>query len=315
MHTRTRNRYSAIIAASILAATGSIAGASLHLDTPTMQEAQAHLQQQDWDSAIAAYRAITKEQPTNANAQFLLGYALHASGDLDNAILQHKKAAKMPQVAGPASYNLGCAYALKGETDDAFETLRIAIDLGVRDINQFKNDPDLTSLRKDERWAPMLKSIKSLSEAETALHFWVGEWDCYNTQNGNLDGTNTLSFRVGNKVIHESWTSTGGQFAGESWNVYNRETNRWEQTWVDISGARLFITAECNDDSVEGLMFEGENVRPGAEPQQTRMHVRPVDGGRVLQTGFISDDGGKTWTQRYEFIYVPKGDVYDRDES
>ncbi|MFG0313697.1 MAG: tetratricopeptide repeat protein [Phycisphaerales bacterium] len=311
----TRNHFRAIVAASILAATGSIAGASMHLDTPTMQEAQSHLQQQDWDSAIAAYRAIIKEQPSNANAHFLLGYALHASGDLDNAILQHKKAAKMPQVAGPASYNLGCAYALKGETDDAFETLRVAIDMGVRDISQFKNDPDLASLREDERWTPMLKSIKSLSDAETALHFWVGEWDCYITPTGQLGGNNTLSFRVGNKVIHESWTSAGGQFAGESWNVYNRETNRWEQTWVDISGARLFITAKCNDDSVEGLMFEGENVRPGADPQRTRMHVRPVDDGRVLQTGYASDDGGKTWTQKYEFLYVPKGEAYSPGES
>lgn len=315
MHTRTPARLCAIVAGSILALSGPVASATLLLDAPTMQEAQAFVQQQDWGKAIEAYRAIVKEQPGNGNAQFMLGYALHASGDLDNAILQHKKAAKMPQVAPMANYNLGCAFALKGMTSEAFEALKRAIDMGVRDADQFKDDPDLRSLRSDERWKPMVESIAKLTQAETALHFWVGEWDCYNTQDGNLGGTNTLSFRVGNKVIHESWTSTGGQFSGESWNVYNRETNAWEQTWVDIGGNRLFITAKCNDDSIEGLMFEGENVTPGAKPTLSRMHVRPVEGGRVLQTGYSSDDGGKTWTQKYELMYVPKGEAYSVGES
>jgi hypothetical protein len=314
MHTRTHTRFCAILAGSILAISGFYADGSMSLDTPTMQEAQMFVQHQDWDKAIDAYRAIVKEQPSNANAQFMLGYALHASGDLDNAILQHKKAARMPQVAPMANYNLGCAYALKGMTSEAFEALKTSIDMGVRDLDQFKNDGDLRSLRKDDRWKPMIESITKLNEAETALHFWVGEWDCYNTQNGNMGGTNTLSFRVNNKVIHESWESSAGQFKGESWNVYNRETNRWEQTWVDITGARLVITARCNDDSVEGLMFEGENVRPGADPQLTRMHVRPVEGGRVLQTGYTSDDDGKTWEQKYEFMYVPKGESYSPGE-
>lgn len=315
MHTGTHNRFRAIVVGALLAISGSAINAATTLDTPTMQEAQAHVQQGDWASAISAYRAIVKEQPGNGMAQFMLGYALHLSGDLDNAILQHKKAAKMPQVAAMANYNLGCAYALKGEKDDAFRTLAIAIDMGVRDLGQFRNDADLIALRKDERWDPMLDSITNLSDAESALHFWVGEWDCYSTSTGSLSGTNTLSFRVGNKVIHESWTSSGGQFSGESWNVYNRETNVWEQTWVDTSGNRLFITAKCNDETVEGLMFEGENVAPGAKPQKSRVHVRPVDEGRVMQTGYSSDDGGKTWTQQYEFVYVPRGEAYSQNEE
>jgi hypothetical protein len=314
MRTRTHNRFRAIALGSLLAISGSTLHAATMLDTPTLQEAQGYVQQGDWANAISAYRAIVKEQPNNGMAQFMLGYVLHASGDLDNAILQHKKAAKMPQVAGMANYNLGCAYALKGQTSDAFKTLGIAIDMGVRDQGQFKNDADLISLHKDERWAPLLESISMLTEAENALHFWVGEWDCYSTTSGQLGGTNTLSFRVSNKVIHESWISTGGQFSGESWNVYNRATNAWEQTWVDISGARLFMSAPCNDDSVEGLMFVGENIAPGKGSVKTRMHVRPVDDGRVVQTGYESNDAGKSWTQKYELIYVPKGEAYSTSE-
>lgn len=279
-------------------------------EPPTLNEAMAHVQQGQWDDAITALRAILKDDSSNAQAQFMLGYALHASGDLDNAILAHKKATKMPSVAAQAYYNLGCAYAIKGKTNDAFEALETAIDMGVRDESQFKGDSDLKSLRAHERWSPMLKSIDHLTQAETALHFWVGDWDCYDTSTGKLGGNNTLSFRVGQNVVHESWTSAGGQFGGESWNVYNRETNHWEQTWVDTTGNRLFITAKCNDESVEGLMFEGENIARGKKPQLNRMHVRPIKDGRVMQTGFTSDNRGKSWNQSYEFVYVPKGEDY-----
>jgi hypothetical protein len=318
MQTRTRTRFQACTVGALLAISGSFAGASMmssELKPPTMGEAQTLIGQQDWAGAIEAYREIVKAQPNNAQAQFMLGYALHASGDLDNAILQHKKAAKMPTVAGLANYNLGCAYALKDNASDAFKALEKSIALGVRDIAQFKGDADLKSLHKDERWKPLLKSIKDLTAAETALHFWVGQWDCYGATTGTLSGTNTLSFRVGNKVVHESWTTAGGQFSGESWNVYNRDTNSWEQTWVDISGARLFMSAPCNDDSVEGLMFEGENIVPGEKPKKTRMHVRPTENGRVIQTGYTSTNGGKTWTQEYELIYVPKGEAYSTSEG
>ena len=62
----------------------------------------------------------------------------------------------------------------------------------------------------------MFDSITRLTEAETAMHFWVGEWDCYSAGTGVLAGTNTLAFRVGDKVVHESWASAGDDFAGES---------------------------------------------------------------------------------------------------
>lgn len=307
MHIRT------LLSVSLLSLAVGFSSASdlpTNIEPPTINEAMTHVQQEQWDDAISAFRAILKDDSSNAQAQFMLGYALHASGDLDNAILAHKKATKMPAVAPQAYYNLGCAYALKGKTNDAFEALETAIDMGVRDESQFKGDSDLKSLHSNERWSPMLNSIDQLTQAETALHFWVGDWDCYDTSTGKLGGNNTLAFRVGQNVVHESWTSAGGQFSGESWNVYNRETNHWEQTWVDTTGNRLFITAKCNDESIEGLMFEGENISRGKKPQLNRMHVRPIKDGRVMQTGFTSDDRGKSWTQSYEFVYVPKGEMY-----
>lgn len=312
MHTQRTNRFRAILVASALgiASVSGAASSGLVLDEPpTMQEAIGFVQYENWGEAISAYRAIIKADKSNAQAHFMLGYALHASGDIDNAIMAHKKASKMPEVAGMAFYNLGCAYALKGEASDAFKALKSAIDLGVRDTEQFNDDPDLKSLKKDERWRPMIKSIGEISKAETAMHFWVGTWDCYSTQSGKLSGKNTLAFRVNSNVIHESWISQGGGITGESWNVYDRVANVWRQTWVDNTGGVLTIAAPVTSE-YEGLMFEGKSTSMGDESKIMRMHVRPIDDGRVLQTGFESKDKGKSWDQMYELIYVPAGEEF-----
>ncbi|MDF1808721.1 MAG: tetratricopeptide repeat protein [Phycisphaerales bacterium] len=313
MHTQRINRLGAILVLTAmgLITSSGVAGTAMSFDEPaTMQEAGAFVQAESWEEAINAYRSIVKADSSNAQAQFMLGYVLHASGDIDNAIMAHKKATQMPAVASMAFYNLGCAYALKGETNKAFDALGTSIALGTRDEPQFKSDPDLVSLRSDERWEPMVGSIEQLNKAEVALHFWVGSWDCYSSSDGTLSGYNTLSFTVGKNVIHESWVSVGQPYKGESWNTFNRETNEWEQTWVDTTGSLLHISAPAGSNEYEGLMFEGKSIVPGKKPALSRMHVRPIDEGRVLQTGFASSDGGKSWTQQYEFVYVPEGEEF-----
>lgn len=314
MHTQRVTRLSAtlIISAMGLMTSAGNAGLMINLDDPpTMQEAVAYIQAANWAEAISAYRAILKADATNAQAQFMLGYALHASGDIGNAILAHKKATKMPEVAALAYYNLGCAYAIQGETTDAIEALESAITLGIRDKDQYAQDPDLKSLHADERWKPLIDSIAKLDKAEAAMHFWVGSWDCYDSSTGVLAGKNTLSFRVGKNVIHESWTAAGQTNTDESWNVFNRQTLSWEQTWVDHAGNLLHVSAPASSDEYEGLMFVGENISPMNQMTGSKMHVRPYEDGYVLQTGYSSKDEGKTWTQVYEFVYVPAGEPFE----
>jgi len=54
-------------------------------------------------------------------------------------------------------YNLACLQAIREQVDQAFENLEKAVELGFRNIPHIKNDPDLASLRKDERFAQILK--------------------------------------------------------------------------------------------------------------------------------------------------------------
>lgn len=55
-------------------------------------------------------------------------------------------------------YNLACALALQGRTDAAFEALSKSVELGFRDPDKIREDPDLVSLRDDRRFRSVLKA-------------------------------------------------------------------------------------------------------------------------------------------------------------
>jgi predicted Zn-dependent protease len=53
-------------------------------------------------------------------------------------------------------YNLGCSYALTLNTDQAFEALTKAVELGYADYDWMKTDPDLNNLHADPRFESLL---------------------------------------------------------------------------------------------------------------------------------------------------------------
>lgn len=306
------------------------------LTAPTMNDVNQALQQNDFAAMERLCREILDEDSDNAQAVFMLGYALHAQGELDEAVLYHIRATSFPATAPLAYYNLGCAQALKGNSDQAFKALEKAVELGVTNAAQYRGDSDLQSLRTDQRWKGLLDSMQpNLTASSSAdakdskgaskhkasgvtpegLHFWVGEWDCYNAKDGKRAGTNTLSFRVNGLVIHEEWESTGGSYMGESWNFFDPIKKAWKQTWVGSGGGVTQFVADKKTD-VEGVMFVGKAFNPTNvhEHPMHKMHVRPIHGGMVRQTGSSSTDDGVTWTVKYDLIYVPKGEAFELED-
>jgi len=72
-------------------------------------------------------------------------------------------------------YNRACALSLRGSTDSAFQCLHIISELdelSTKQVFEIENDEDLMSLKKDNRWQPLITSlykkafagIKKLSE-------------------------------------------------------------------------------------------------------------------------------------------------------
>jgi len=284
------------------------AGAQAPQTTPDPASAKAYALQQagNFPAAIEAWRAALEKNAQNGLAHVNLGYCLHADGQLEAAAKAHARAAQFPPFAARANYNLGCARALLGEHDAAFEALEQALAAGFKNVSLLKSDADLASLRDDARFAELIESAND--PLARALHFWVGKWDCYSATTGKLNGRNELIARVGDNVLHEIWTPVGGGPNGESWNYFEPNTRTWRQHWVIPGAPPISLVGKREG---KGILFEGPNLDGQLGQNRRRMFVRPIGNGRVQQTGTQSSDGGQTWQPRYDLIYVPRGEAFD----
>lgn len=67
--------------------------------------------------------------------------------------------------AGPGKitnqYNAACAFALNGDTDQAFQALQSAIDAGLDGSTSVRRDADFASLHDDPRWLPLVERFEA----------------------------------------------------------------------------------------------------------------------------------------------------------
>jgi hypothetical protein len=130
--------------------------------------------------------------------------------------------------------------------------------------------------------------------------FWIGQWDVMGA-NGNFAGTNRIIAVDGGCALHESWSSGGGGYTGQSLNSVGLD-GKWHQTWVDRSGLRLELTGGLVGSS---MVLEGETLARG--PQQpaalNRITWTPQSPNLVRQHWETSSDQGKTWASAFDGLY------------
>jgi tetratricopeptide (TPR) repeat protein len=266
--------------------------------------ANAHFDAGRWKEAIAAYDAVLASDPTLGQAWFRLGYALHASGDLERACEVHAKAAEFPAFAGVATYNLGCAHALSGREDAAFAALARAQELGFGTPEQLDGDTDLAALRDDPRWAE-LRARAAAAPAQAGepalrqLDFWVGDWNV-TTADGKALGTNRITRELNGFLILEQWTGAGGG-AGKSMNYWDRDEKAWKQVWVAGNGDVLHMSGAFTDGA---MRFAGATMHAKGPPTRHRATLTPLADGRVRQTIEDTPDDGATWKVTFDGFYA-----------
>ncbi|MGH9532394.1 MAG: tetratricopeptide repeat protein [Terriglobales bacterium] len=274
-------------------------------------EADAAFAAQDWAKAARAYEQITQREPQNGQAWYRLGYAQHLLKRYDPAIAAYGHAVEINPANWRAIYNTAGAHALLGHPDQAFDWLNRLVDpatVGFAQIGAIEADSDFASLRTDARYQKILAAVdKNANPCRDAAEsrqfdFWIGDWDVTTAQ-GQPAGTSSIQLILGSCVIFENWTSIGNGYAGKSLNIYNVPRKKWQQYWVDSAGAVTFFEGGWEGSS---LRLTGENAPRSGLLSLNRMTFTPLSPDKVRQHGEGSDDGGKTWTTRYDLIYNRK---------
>ncbi|MHC5209323.1 MAG: tetratricopeptide repeat protein [Planctomycetota bacterium] len=268
----------------------------------TLTAANAHFNAGRWGEAARGYDTVLAADPSQGVAWFRLGYALHAQGKLERACKVHAKATEFPQYAPVAAYNLGCAHALLGHPDEAFEALGRAVSLGFGSVAQLDGDTDLVSLHADPRWAALRARLTGGTADDPALRqldFWAGEWDVTTAQGQPL-GSNSIELQLNGHMLFEQWTGAGGD-TGKSINYWDRDAQLWRQVWVSQGGNVLQMAGTFTDGA---MRFEGATMYKNGATVKHRTTLKPLADGRVRQTIQESRDGGSTWTVGFDGYYA-----------
>jgi hypothetical protein len=130
--------------------------------------------------------------------------------------------------------------------------------------------------------------------------FWVGEWEVRDTADAVV-GHNRVTRILDGCVLLEEWTSAGSS-EGKSFNIYDRRTGMWHQTWVDNNGLRLDLSGGLEDGR---MVLKGETQSPEGAALH-RITFTPRD-GTVRQLWESSQDGGTTWTVLFDGSYSRPG--------
>ncbi len=93
------------------------------------------------------FEGILKHNPDYREVIELLGGLYTKQGRIDEGLRMDRKFVRLAPTNPTAHYNLACSLALKKRKADAVRALRSAIELGYRDLDWLREDPDLASLR------------------------------------------------------------------------------------------------------------------------------------------------------------------------
>jgi len=144
--------------------------------------------------------------------------------------------------------------------------------------------------------------------------FWVGEWDVVPnaatappnappSPPGRQPASNVVQKAHGGCVVIENWDDRVGG-TGQSFNVFDRVTRQWHQTWVDSNGGVHHYDGELKDGN---MVFLGQVPLPPGARFQGRRTVRlsfiPMGPDKVRQfSEALNADG--TWSVNYDLIYT-----------
>lgn len=130
--------------------------------------------------------------------------------------------------------------------------------------------------------------------------FWIGDWQVFAGE--RQAGTNSIRPVHGGCALQENWQGAGaGGISGSSFNIYDRATGQWHQTWVDARGTLLQLDGGLVDGA---MVLSGSRPAPNRGTALHRITWTPNDDGSVRQLWETSLDEGASWSVLFDGRYV-----------
>jgi len=137
--------------------------------------------------------------------------------------------------------------------------------------------------------------------------FWVGEWDLtWPGQNaGEMGrGTNSIKRILDGCVVQESFSGQDAMhLRGTSVSIFDANSGKWKQTWVDNEGGYLDFVGELKNGQ---MILQREASRPDGSKILQRMVWKNITANELDWSWEASRDGGKTWQVQWPIHYKRK---------
>lgn len=135
-----------------------------------------------------------------------------------------------------------------------------------------------------------------------AFDFWIGTWDVTAKGQSASTAVNKITMQHRGCVIREDYATKGG-YTGMSMSFYDIAQKKWHQTWMGMDGGALIIEGGLND--AGAMVLSNKNTPYYVEGTPiNRVTWTPNDDGSVRQHWQASQDGGKTWSDVFDGLYV-----------
>lgn len=274
---------------------------------PTKQEAGALVQAGDFKAAAKAWGLIAAANPTDGQAIFMHGYALHGAGDLKAAHDRHLEAAEFPNFRPIALYNHACVHALWNEPDAAFVSLKEAMDAGFDNLMQLQTDSDMDSLREDARFKAILvklspKPILKDLAPERRFDFYVGEWEMRRDE--TVESLVSVVSAFGGRGLRVSIQDPAdGRETANALYVYDSGRGQWKQTWMSADGQTITMVGGLEGGAM-ALRVESDSK---GDALNGRSVFRAIEKDSFTYAWETTEDNGKTWSTVAERSFTRKG--------
>jgi tetratricopeptide (TPR) repeat protein len=130
-------------------------------DLPTPETSTRRLREQSQiEFEIDFLGRVLERDPFYVDALRVHATNLAAKGQFGRALQIDRRLVRLIPDDAIAWYNLACSYAVLGMIDPAFAALQRSLELGYHYLNRLRRDPDLKALRRDPRFAHLLRRFE-----------------------------------------------------------------------------------------------------------------------------------------------------------